>query len=152
MKRFALLSLLIIPLSVIAAKRAEAPGLTQIPGPVQFNSQVTFDHYTSFAGWVFGSTSFWTGDVSVDGELAVGGPVYFSRPLTVGADSSADPSAILDIQSARGGIGNASMTRLQRLAIQSPRDGLQVYQTDGVTGIYLRDAGVWKRLSAVAAP
>lgn len=49
---------------------------------------------------------------------------------------SPDSTAILDVKSSSKGFLIPRMTRAQRLAIQNPADGLQVFQTDTLQGIY----------------
>jgi hypothetical protein len=40
-------------------------------------------------------------------------------------------------------------TQTQRNAIASPAEGLIVYQTDGVAGLYVYSGGSWKSLTMV---
>ncbi len=56
-------------------------------------------------------------------------------------------SSILDITSTNKGLLIPRMTAVNRLAIPSPANGLLVFQTDGVTGIYLAKAGVWSLIN-----
>jgi trimeric autotransporter adhesin len=61
--------------------------------------------------------------------------------------SSADASAMLDVQSTSRGILIPRMTAAQRGAITSPATGLLVYQNDGATGFYFYDGTSWIQLS-----
>ena len=54
--------------------------------------------------------------------------------------SSADASAILDVQSTTKGLLAPKMTAAQRAAISTPATGLVVYQTDGTSGFYFNAA------------
>lgn len=51
-----------------------------------------------------------------------------------------DSSAMLDVQSTSKGLLIPRMTLAQRTAIVNPADGLMVYQTDGVKGVYVYNA------------
>lgn len=57
-------------------------------------------------------------------------------------------SAALDVQSTTRGILLPRMTGAQRIAIAAPADGLIVYQTDAVSGLWMRILGVWVRLTS----
>lgn len=50
--------------------------------------------------------------------------------------STADVSAMLDVKSTTKGMLMPRMTQAQRLALISPSNGLMVFQTDGLSGIY----------------
>ena len=56
--------------------------------------------------------------------------------------STADPSAILDLKSTTKGLLPPRMNRTERLAI-SAVEGLIVFQTDGVKGLYIFKNGDW---------
>ena len=53
--------------------------------------------------------------------------------------SVSNPSAMLDVKSTNKGFLLPRMTQAQRNGIVNPAAGLQVYQTDGIPGIYLFD-------------
>jgi hypothetical protein len=58
-----------------------------------------------------------------------------------------DASAILDVAytvGATGGLLLPRLTQAQRLAITSPADGLVLYQTDNVIGLWTRVSGAWQ--------
>ncbi len=57
-----------------------------------------------------------------------------------------DPSAMLHVHATDKGILIPRMTAAQRIAIASPAEGLQVYQTDGVVGFWFFSAGQWRNL------
>jgi hypothetical protein len=74
-----------------------------------------------------------------DGKARLGG--------TVGA--STDSTALLELQSTTGGFLLPRMTQAQRLALvylggAPPAIGLQVYQTDGVEGVYIHKSTGWQ--------
>lgn len=52
---------------------------------------------------------------------------YFKGSLVAGDQTAADPSAVLEVHSTTQGFGPPSMSTVQKLAIVSPRAGLQVY-------------------------
>lgn len=52
---------------------------------------------------------------------------YFKGSLVAGDQTAADATAVLDIHSTTQGFGPPSMTTVNKLAIVSPREGLQVY-------------------------
>ncbi|MEQ8239148.1 MAG: tail fiber protein [Cyclobacteriaceae bacterium] len=60
-----------------------------------------------------------------------------------GSESTADPSAMLDVQSKNKGMLIPRLTITERLAINNPATGLIVYQTNDVTGFYYYDGAVW---------
>jgi hypothetical protein len=60
-----------------------------------------------------------------------------------------DASAQLDVKSTSKGFLAPRMTEAERTAIASPAAGLLVYQTDGNTGYYYRNATQWTLLSSV---
>ncbi|MBK7966269.1 MAG: hypothetical protein IPK10_13950 [Bacteroidetes bacterium] len=65
--------------------------------------------------------------------------------------ASPDPSAILDVQSSSKGFLIPKMTLSERNAIVNPSDGLLIYQTDGLKGIYNYDnanGGAWFKSSS----
>ena len=62
--------------------------------------------------------------------------------------TTADNSAMLDVNSTTKGALMPRMTTLQRRAISSPATGLLVYQTDSTAGFYYYDGSVWQDLSA----
>ncbi|AXY74785.1 hypothetical protein D3H65_12675 [Paraflavitalea soli] len=56
-------------------------------------------------------------------------------------------SAALDVQSTTRGVLLPRMTSAQRIAIATPADGLIVYQTDAVSGLWMHISGAWIRLT-----
>jgi|GEM_PF-1143754 len=58
-------------------------------------------------------------------------------------------SAALDVQSTTRGVLLPRMTSAQRIAIATPADGLIVYQTDAVAGLWMRISGAWIRLTTI---
>lgn len=57
-------------------------------------------------------------------------------------------SAVLDITSTTKGVLLPRMTGTQRLSISSPAQGLLVFQTDGVSGLYYFNDGAWQAFAA----
>ena len=65
----------------------------------------------------------------------------------INADNSApDNSAMLDVKSTTKGMLMPRMTSALRMAIGNPVNGLMVYQTDGVSGVYYCSGSVWQRI------
>lgn len=62
--------------------------------------------------------------------------------------SSPDASAQLDVKSTMKGFLMPRMTQVQRIAIVNPTNGLQVYQTDGIVGIYYFSILGWNLIGA----
>lgn len=54
-----------------------------------------------------------------------------------------DSSAALDIKSTNKGFLMPKMTKVQRNAIANPSEGLQIYQTDSIKGVYVFSNGEW---------
>ena len=72
---------------------------------------------------------------------------YLFAQVSINTDNSAPSnSAMLDVKSTTKGMLIPRMTSALRAAISSPVDGLMVYQTDGVTGVYYYNGTVWKRV------
>ena len=59
-------------------------------------------------------------------------------------------SAILDVKSDTSGMLIPRMTMAQRNLINTPANGLLVYQTNGVSGFYYFDNTIWKRIGVNA--
>ncbi len=59
-----------------------------------------------------------------------------------------DQSAVLDISSSTKGLLTPRMTLQQRNSIQSPAQGLMVYQTDMLSGFYFYDGKDWKPMTS----
>jgi hypothetical protein len=69
----------------------------------------------------------------------------FSQGVGIKSDASAtDNSAMLEIKSTSQGILIPRMTAMQRGAINSPANGLMVYQTDTPAGFYYYEGTSWK--------
>lgn len=59
------------------------------------------------------------------------------------------PAALLQVDSTnKGFLGFPRMTAAQRTAIGSPTDGLVVYQTDGLEGVYVYTNSLWFRVAS----
>ena len=59
-----------------------------------------------------------------------------------------DQSAVLDISSSTKGLLMPRMSLQQRAAIQSPAQGLVIYQTDFLSGFYFYDGTEWKAMTS----
>lgn len=66
-----------------------------------------------------------------------------------GSGTTADPSAMLDVQSTNKGALLPRMTATQRLAIANPATGLMVYDTDS-SAFMLKNAGGWVKLQSTS--
>jgi len=77
------------------------------------------------------------------------GTVGFAQNKNVGIGTTRpDQSAILDLSSSTKGFLTPRMTQAQRDLILTPAQGLQVFQTDGQTGLYLFDGQQWVNSTA----
>lgn len=90
-------------------------------------------------GGIFGFGRF-LGLLVVDTNLQVGGSAKIG---TGGARPSANDSAVLELESTSKGFLLPRMTMAQRFAISSPVAGLMVYQTDGISGLYIYTGSGW---------
>jgi hypothetical protein len=67
--------------------------------------------------------------------------------VSVNTDGSPpNSSAMLDVQSTTKGMLIPRMTSALRTAIAIPVNGLMVYQTDGVSGVYYYNGSTWQRI------
>jgi hypothetical protein len=57
-------------------------------------------------------------------------------------------SAALEIKDSARGILIPRLTTQQRASINSPAEGLMVYQIDGAKGFWYYDGAIWKNVSA----
>jgi hypothetical protein len=71
---------------------------------------------------------------------------YLAGSIGIGA-STINASAKVQIDSTNSGFLPPRQTQTQRNAIASPAEGLIVYQTDGVAGLYVYSGGSWKSLT-----
>jgi hypothetical protein len=70
--------------------------------------------------------------------------LVFSQNVAINnTGSSADNSAMLDVQSTDKGLLIPRMTSAERSAISSPATGLLVFQSDGESGLYYYDGSNW---------
>lgn len=69
-----------------------------------------------------------------------------AQSIGIGTDTPAI-SAILDVSSATKGFLLPRMNQSQRIAISSPTKGLLVFQTDGLTGLYVFTDNGWSQFS-----
>lgn len=80
--------------------------------------------------------------------LAVNFAGYSQDVVIAEVESSADASAILDIQSTEKGMLIPRMTEVQRTGIVNPATGLTIFQTDATDGFYFYDGSKWVALVA----
>lgn len=73
---------------------------------------------------------------------------YLAGALSIGV-TTANASALLQLDSTTKGFLPPRMTSAQRTAISSAATGLIVYQTDGVEGLWLNTSAGWKELTVV---
>ena len=77
----------------------------------------------------------------------------FAQGVGVNTDNStADPSAILDIKSTDKGLLAPRMTQAQRNAIALPATGLLIYQTDATAGFYTYNGTAWAAVGGGGSP
>ncbi|MDA9563861.1 collagen-like protein [Flavobacteriales bacterium] len=85
--------------------------------------------------------------------LLLVGCTWWSVAQNVGINGSgavADPSAMLDVSSTKGGVLVPRMVQTDRDNITSPATGLLIYQTDNTPGFYYFDGVAWVPLSSAA--
>ncbi|WP_315815665.1 BclA C-terminal domain-containing protein [Paraflavitalea speifideaquila] len=78
--------------------------------------------------------------------LFLASTIYVQAQVGIGT-TTPNPSAALDVQSTTKGILLPRMTAAQRTAIPVPADGLIVYQTDAISGLWMFISGAWIRLT-----
>jgi hypothetical protein len=71
---------------------------------------------------------------------------YLAGALSIGV-TTANASALLQVDSTTKGFLPPRMTATQRGAIASPAEGLIVFQTDGVVGLYIYASSAWHALT-----
>ena len=84
------------------------------------------------------------------GATSIGNSLFFENGSAIGlATTSIDASALFQMDSTSKGFLTPRMTQAQRTAIGSPAEGLIVYQTNGVIGLYIYANSVWRSLTMV---
>jgi hypothetical protein len=73
---------------------------------------------------------------------------YLAGALSIGV-TTANASALLQVDSTTKGFLPPRMTAAQRTAIGTPATGLIVYQTDGVEGLWINTSTGWRELTVV---
>lgn len=80
--------------------------------------------------------------------------IAYSQSIGIGANTTPDPSAVLDVNGTTKGFLAPRMTNTQRGAIPTPAIGLLVYQTNNgisipisTAGLYVNLASGWKRIA-----
>lgn len=80
--------------------------------------------------------------------LVLTSSLVFAQKDNVGIGTiKPDQSAVLDINSTTKGLLIPRMSLQQRNAIQTPAQGLMVYQSDSVSGFYFYEGKAWKGMS-----
>lgn len=67
----------------------------------------------------------------------------FAQRVGIGT-STPDSSAILEVKSSNTGFLPPRMTSVQKNSIRRPAEGLVIYQTDSIKGIWIFKSGAWK--------
>ena len=84
------------------------------------------------------------------GASSIGDSLLFDSGAGVGiGTASINASALFQIDSTTKGFLPPRMTAAQRAAISVPAQGLIVYQTDGVIGLYIYANSVWRTLGMI---
>jgi len=84
------------------------------------------------------------------GGTQIGDSLLFDSGAGIGlGTASINASALFQMDSTTRGFLPPRMTQAQRLAIGSPAQGLIVYQSDSVIGLYIYSNSVWRSLTMV---
>jgi len=84
------------------------------------------------------------------GATTISDSLLFDSGAGIGlGTASINASALFQMDSTTRGFLPPRMTQAQRLAIGSPAQGLIVYQTDSVIGLYIYSNSVWRSLTMV---
>jgi hypothetical protein len=84
------------------------------------------------------------------GATSIANSLLFESGSSIGlATTSIDASALFQMDSTSKGFLVPRMTQAQRGAIGGPAEGLIVYQTNGVIGLYIYSNSVWRSLTMV---
>lgn len=84
------------------------------------------------------------------GPTFIGNSLLFDDGFGIGiGTTSINASALFQMDSTSKGFLPPRMTQAQRTSITSPAQGLIVYQTDGVIGLYIYANSVWRSLTMV---
>lgn len=85
-----------------------------------------------------------------DGSTSLTNSLLFDNGSGVGLNTaSVNASALFQMDSTTRGFLPPRMTQAQRLAITSPAQGLIVYQTDSVIGLYIYANSTWRTLGMI---
>jgi hypothetical protein len=85
-----------------------------------------------------------------DGSTSLTNSLLFDNGSAVGLNTaSVNASALFQMDSTTRGFLPPRMTSAQRLAITSPAQGLIVYQTDSVIGLYIYANSTWRTLGMI---
>mgnify|MGYP001034798345 CR=1 FL=1 len=71
--------------------------------------------------------------------------IYTLKQVGIGTNSP-DSSAILDVQSTSKGFLPPKMTKAQNNNVVNPSDGLLIYRTDTIPGLYLFQDSTWNKI------
>jgi hypothetical protein len=84
------------------------------------------------------------------GTSAIGNSLLFDNGSALGLNTaSINASALFQMDSTTRGFLPPRMTAAQRGAISAPAQGLIVYQTDGVIGLYIYANSTWRTLGMI---
>ena len=91
-----------------------------------------------------GNTTFWDGEKWVIDN----NQLYNDGTNVMIGTSTVVSSSAFTVQSTTKGVLISRMTQSQKDAIESPSNGLLVYQTDGTSGFYYYDGSMWTPLKS----
>jgi len=72
--------------------------------------------------------------------------VSFSQSVGIGT-TTPDASSVLELKATNKGFLPPRMTAAEKALIASPKAGLIIYQTDGVTGLYVYNGSAWEAVA-----
>jgi predicted heme/steroid binding protein len=85
-----------------------------------------------------------------DGSTSLTNSLLYDSGAGIGlGTASVNTSALFQMDSTTKGFLPPRMTAAQRTAISTPAQGLIIYQTDGVIGLYIYSNSVWRSLTMV---
>lgn len=81
--------------------------------------------------------------------LVITRTIGFSQSVGIGT-TTPDASSVLELKATNKGFLPPRMTAAEKALIPSPKAGLMIYQTDGVTGLYLYNGSEWDAAAGTA--
>lgn len=76
-------------------------------------------------------------------------PVSYAQSVGIGT-TTPEASAVLELKASNKGFLPPRMTASEKGLISSPKAGLMIYQTDGVTGLYVYNGTSWETVAGTA--